>query len=243
MIDIHCHILPGVDDGATDQLDALNMARMAQRSGVTEIAVTPHVMGDKDTPERLALICREYERLEQRLAQEGVDIKLHPGAEVLCLPGTPELAENRQLPTLGRGNYVLAEFYFDESFSYMDQMLQDIASRGYKLVVAHPERYAAIQRDPSRLERWGHMGYVLQLNKGSILGALGSRAQRAADEILGRGLAHLIASDAHGCRSRTPHMGELSRWVQEHCDPYYARILLEKNPRRVLEGRPPVGMD
>lgn len=243
MIDIHCHILPDVDDGANDQTDALNMARMAALSGVTDIAATPHVMGDESAPERMAEIRQKFLQMKDLLKKEEMQIHLHPGAEVLCLPGTPVLAARHQLPTLGRGNYVLAEFYFDEGYSYMDQMLQDIASQGYKLVVAHPERYAAIQRDPARLERWGRMGYMLQLNKGSLLGRFGSRAELAANEILGRGLAHLIASDAHGCRTRTTRMDELAQWVEERCDRHYARILLEENPRRVLEGLTPVGMD
>ena len=109
MIDIHCHILPDVDDGANDQMDALNMARMAALSGVTDIAATPHVMGDESAPERMAEIRQKFLQMKDLLKKEEMQIRLHPGAEVLCLPGTPVLAARHQLPTLGRGNYVLAE--------------------------------------------------------------------------------------------------------------------------------------
>ena len=242
MIDLHCHILPQIDDGAASMEDALQMARMACASGVTEIVVTPHFTGREHAKEQIQRIEEKRVALEQCLNQERIDLKLHPGGEVLCLPDTPELAARHELPTLGTGNYVLAEFYFDESYSYMDQMLQDISDHGYKLVVAHPERYHAIQRDPGRLERWSRNGYLFQLNKGSVLGKFGSRAELAANDILAMGLAHIIASDAHGCRTRTPHMGVLAQWVRERCDRHYARILLEENPRRVLKGLPPVGM-
>ncbi len=241
MIDIHCHILPGIDDGAPSDSISLDMARMAAQSGVTDIVATPHFDGDSDAPERIEVIRCSYTRLARLLEQERIPIRLHSGAEVLCLPGTPELAQKGLLPTLGAGKYVLAEFYFDEDYYYMDQMLADIASAGYKIVVAHPERYSAIQRDPSRLRRWAREGYVIQLNKGSVLGNFGSRPESAANHILGMGLAHLIASDAHGSHSRTPHMGELAAWVEERCDPDYGKILLHENPRRVVLGKPMVG--
>lgn len=243
MIDIHCHILPDFDDGAANLEVSLDMARMAYRSGVTDIAATPHFTGERGQLEYVDTINRRFRQLSEALRQERIPVRLHPGAEVLCLPETPSLAQSHQLPTLGGGNYVLTEFYFDESYAYMDQMLTEIAECGYRLVVAHPERYGVIQRDPRLLKRWARQGFVLQLNKGSVLGAFGPRAEEAANEILAMGLAHLIATDAHGSHSRTPHVSALKSWVEERCDRDYAQILLEKNPRRVLEGRAMVGGD
>lgn len=243
MIDIHCHILPDFDDGSSSLEESLEMARMAHLSGVTDIAATPHFQGESGQLEHVGEIRRRFELLTQALRREAIPIRLHPGAEILCLPETPLLAARHQLPTLGSGNYVLTEFYFDESYTYMDQMLSEIGDYGYRIVVAHPERYGAIQRDPHLLRRWARQGVVLQLNKGSVLGAFGPRAEQAANEILGLGLAHLFATDAHSCRSRTPHVAALREWVQECCDADYARILLEQNPRRVLEGRLMVGAD
>lgn len=242
MIDIHCHILPDFDDGASSLEESLEMARMAYLSGVTDIAATPHFRGCAQETELMEPIRRRFDSLSEALREEQIPIRLHPGAEVLCLPETPLLASQHQLPTLGSGNYVLTEFYFDESYAYMDQMLSEIALYGYRIVVAHPERYAAIQQDPSRLRRWARQGFVLQLNKGSVLGAFGHRPEQAANEILGMGLAHLIATDAHSCHSRTPHVTTLREWVGQFCDDDYAQILLEENPRRVLEGADMVGM-
>lgn len=241
MIDIHCHILPDVDDGAADMAEALEMARMAARSGVTDIVTTPHFRGEVEQLFLRDSIDRRFRVLRDALAREEIPVRLHPGAEVLCLPETGALAARYQLPTLGDSGYVLIEFYFDEAYAVMDQALAEIAECGYKIVVAHPERYGAIQRDPLRLERWARFGYVLQLNKGSVLGAFGHRPEQAANEILELGLAHLFATDAHSCDGRTPHVGMLRRWVEECCDERYAKILLEENPRRVLQGRPMVG--
>lgn len=241
MLDIHCHILPDFDDGSSSIEESVEMARMAFLSGVTDIAATPHFEGRPGFVAHTDTIARRFDDLTQALSQARIPIRLHRGAEVLCLPETPLLATRHQLPTLGQGNYVLVEFFFDESYAYMDQMLSEIASCGYRLVVAHPERYGAIQRDPHLLKRWARQGFALQLNKGSVLGAFGSRAEQAAEEILSLGLAHLFATDAHSCHSRTPHVGALMDWVEERCDEDYAQILLERNARRILTGRPLVG--
>lgn len=243
MLDIHCHILPDFDDGSSSIEESVEMARMAFLSGVTDIAATPHFEGRPGFIEHTDTIARRFDELTQALSQAQIPIRLHRGAEVLCLPETPLLATQHQLPTLGQGNYVLVEFFFDESYAYMDQMLSEIASCGYRLVVAHPERYGAIQRDPHLLKRWARQGFALQLNKGSVLGAFGGRAQQAAEEILSLGLAHLFATDAHSCHSRTPHVGALMDWAGECCDEDYAQILLQRNPRRILSGRPLVGED
>ena len=243
MIDIHCHILPDYDDGAGDLEEALEMARMAAFSGVTHIIATPHFNGEPAELEQLPLMQRQFQVLSAAVKNAGIPLTLHPGAEVLCLPETVVLADSRQLPTLDETNYVLTEFFFDESYAYMDETLSQLLRCGYKPVVAHPERYDVIQRDPALLRRWARQGCVIQLNKGSVLGNFGSRPEAAANEILAMGLAHLLASDAHSCHNRTPHMGQLCQWVDEHCDEDYAAILLEENPRRLLRGMPMVGMD
>lgn len=243
MIDIHCHILPDYDDGADDLDVALEMAQMAALSGVTDIIATPHFNGEPEELEQLPLIRQQFQLLRSAIESSGIPLQLHPGAEVLCLPETVVLANNRQLPTLADTNYVLTEFYFDESYSFMDETLSQILQCGYKPVVAHPERYDVIQREPPLLSRWARQGCVIQLNKGSILGSFGPQPEQAANDILAMGLAHLFASDAHSYRNRTPHMGELRRWVEECCEEEYAAILLEKNPQRLLQGRPMVGAD
>lgn len=236
MVDIHCHILHRFDDGSPSLEESVSMARMAVDSGVTEIVATPHFSGEAGALASLPELMDRYRELSQAIAQAGIPLKLHPGAEVLCLADTVALAREKLLPTIGDTSYFLTEFFFDESFSYMDDMLYRLSAAGYIPVVAHPERYEAIREDPLLLDRWFRQGYVLQLNKGSVLGAFGHRVQRASHIILEAGLAHVIASDAHSASRRTPHMGALSRWLEHHLDPDYARILLEENPKRLVRG-------
>jgi protein-tyrosine phosphatase len=177
-----------------------------------------------------------YGELKKILATEVPELTLHLGAEILCLPQTEELADAHRLPTLAGTDYVLTEFYFDETFTFMDSALEQITKNGYRIVVAHPERYMVFQRRPELLEKWADKGYVLQMNKGSILGLFGSRVRQAAHEILGRGLVHLVASDGHSCTQRTPHMGKIDSWAQRYCTASYAKMLLTDNPGHILRG-------
>lgn len=237
MIDIHCHILPDFDDGSSSLEESLIMAHMAASTGVSGIVATPHFPGEPGALARSAELLEKFRLLQDAIREEEIPVTLIPGAEILCLPETPELAKAHQLPTIGDTNYVLTEFDFGSSAASMDRMLHELAEAGYRPVVAHPERYRAVQQDLRLMEHWFGAGFVLQLNKGSLLGAFGSRVQMTAGEIIARGLAHLIASDAHGTDRRTTHMAALNQWVRGHCSPEYAKILLTRNPARLVEGR------
>jgi len=240
MVDLHCHILPGVDDGASDLRESLAMLCLARDSGVTEIAATPHFPGARQSLPRLKTIYSRFLLLREKAREERISVDLYPGAEVLCLPETPELAREGLLPTLADSRYVLLEFPFDTPEDVMDGLLGEIARWNYVPVVAHPERYDAICRDPRILERWFGLGYVIQLNKGSILGSFGYRVQKTAEWILREGLAHLVASDAHSARQRTTGMDRVRRKLEDMCPMEYVFILLEENPARVIRGQEPV---
>lgn len=236
MIDIHCHILPDFDDGAADLEEALCMARAAAASGVTGIVVTPHFRGEADSLSQLTTLVSRYQTLRTALAKAGIRLELHLGAEILCLPQTPRMARQKRLPTLGNTNYLLCEFFFGESQVYMDKILSALTASGYRVVVAHPERYEAVQRDLRIAERWFRQGYVLQLNKGSVLGSFGPRVQQTAEAMLESGLAHILASDAHSTLYRTADMGQLRSWMVTHYSPEYTQVLLEENPLRLIRG-------
>lgn len=238
MVDIHCHILPEVDDGAWDLETAMEMARMAVRSGTKRIIATPHFQGVPESLEQIPDILHQYQRLQRAIQREKLELELLPGAEILCVPQTLELARMGRLPTLGNSRYVLTEFYFDASWEFMDSTLSQLQELGYQSVVAHPERYGAIQHDPHRASSWFERGIVLQVNKGSVLGAFGRRAEETAVRLLYRGNVHVIASDAHSPERRTPDMTAVREWAREHLGREYAKILLEDNPGRITRGRP-----
>lgn len=236
MVDIHCHILPGLDDGAADMEESLDMARSALSCGITDIVATPHFRGDRSPEEQLQRIWAGYQYFCRFLEKKNLPLRVHPGAEILCTPQVGELARQRALPTLGDSDYVLTEFFFDTPFELMDRMLDDIARWGYRPVIAHPERYDAIVDDPRGIALWVRKRYVIQLNKGSILGAFGYRVQKTAEWILNGGLAHLVASDAHGAERRTPDMAPLLARLRSGYPESYVRALTQYNPDRLLRG-------
>lgn len=237
MVDIHCHILPEVDDGAWDMEAAVAMAKIARDCGVKKIITTPHFKGEPKSLEAVGFLMHQRRLLQSRLKREKIEVELLPGAEVLCVPQTMELAQVGRLPTLGTGRYVLTEFYFDASAGFMDETLHGLRQMGYLPVVAHPERYGAVQRDPELAARWFHRGIVLQINKGSVLGAFGRRAEDAAVRMLCRGNAHIIASDAHSPEVRTTDLQPVRHWCLDHLGQEYTKILLEDNPGRIAAGK------
>lgn len=237
MVDIHCHIVPEVDDGAWDLDTALEMARMAVNCGVNCIIATPHFKGTPGSLEEAPYILHQFKLLQSAVKREKLELELLPGVEVLCVPQTMELARAGQLPTLGDSRYVLTEFYFDATWEFMDATLRGLRQCGYRPVVAHPERYGAIQRDLERARSWFERGVVIQVNKGSVLGAFGSRAEETAVRLLHRGLVHVIASDAHSPERRTTDLEPVRRWALEHLGRSYTKLLLEENPGRIARGR------
>lgn len=237
MVDIHCHILPEVDDGAESFADALEMAYMAASCGVSDLVATSHIRGSEEGLEEVRFLHRQYLSLKEAIARENIPLQLHFGAEILCTGETVELARQGKLPTIGDTRYVLCEFFFDAPFSHMDEILEGISQAGFRPIIAHPERYRAIQQDRRRIFDWFQSGYVIQVNKGSLLGAFGSRVQDTALWLLDTGLLHLIASDAHSPIRRTTDLSRLESWLLSRHSPDYVRLLLEENPGRVIRGR------
>ena len=239
MTDLHCHILPGVDDGAAAVDESVAMAAMAERSGVRAIAATPHcnVPGAFDNyagPE----LARRLDELRSAVRQAGLRIELYPGMEVFATAQVPDLLDRGRLLTLAGSRYLLVEFGFDESPDFAGRILSAIAERGVVPVVAHPERYHFIQGAEELLLEWCRRGYVLQMNKGSLAGRFGRRARHTARWCMDTGCVHLIASDAHSPYRRTTRMEEAWELAAAADGPEIADFLLYENPRRILEDRP-----
>ena len=237
MIDLHCHMLPGVDDGAATEEEALLMARVAVDSGVTAVALTPHC----NVPEQFgnyrdSRLEERFRRFEALLRREDIPLTVYPGMEVFATPDLPRLLDEGALLTLGGSRYLLVEFAFGESPRFVDDILHRIHQRGLTPVVAHPERYYFIQDDPRHLLHWTNEGYVLQLNKGSFFGMFGRHAARTAHWCLDCGCLHLIGSDAHSPYRRTPRLSDIYDLVADTVSPETAQLLLHDNPYAILHG-------
>ena len=172
MIDIHAHILPGIDDGAEDMYDTLEMARMAADSGVDKIIATPHcnIPGMYGNYFGREYIDR-YESVVRAVRKEKIPIEILPGMEVFSTEDLPELIVNHKIMPLNQSRYILMEFAFDEDPGFADSILKRVEEVGARPVIAHAERYEFIQDYPQIAYRWFRKGYVIQANKGSFLGS------------------------------------------------------------------------
>ena len=237
MIDLHCHMLPGVDDGAATEREALLMAQVAVDSGVTDVILTPHcnVPGKFSNYYDQQLEGR-FRRFEQLLHRENGSLTVHRGMEVFVTPELPRLLDNGSLLTLGGSRYLLVEFAFGEEAWFADDILCQIRQYDLIPVVAHPERYYFLQDEPRHLLRWVGDGCLLQLNKGSFFGMFGRHAAKTAHWCLDCGCLHLIGSDAHSPYRRTPRLNDVYDLVADAVSPETAQLLLHDNPAAILTG-------
>jgi len=196
VIDLHTHILPGLDDGARTLDDALDMARAFVADGVTAIAATPHVRDDYPTSADAML--RAVDALRAALDEEGIQLTVHPGAE-LAVEWIAQLgeAELRRLTLAGNGRYVLVETpYYGWPVELVERLL-GLRVAGFTPVLAHPERNGAVQANPSLLAPLVHGGTLVQVTAASLDGRLGPRSRETAFQLVATRLAHCVASDAH----------------------------------------------
>lgn len=233
MFDIHTHILPGIDDGAKSMSDAVAMALMASECGVEGVVASSHGNTGDLT---LSAYAHAFAALKEELKKEKIALELYPGMEIYMDHDAIDKLAAGELLTINKSNYVLVEFDFREEVWMVREYLQMLEDAGYLPVIAHAERYAFVQRNPEIVYHWADLGYVIQVNKGSLLGGFGRRERETAISLLEHRLVHVIASDTHGIEARTPSMSHISRFLGDCVSPKYRELLLTENPKRIISG-------
>jgi len=230
MIDLHSHILPELDDGAQSLEESLKMARMAVDSGITVMVATPHCIHG-----RVQEVREGWQLLLEALRENEIPLKLLPGMEIFGTGDTVRLLKEGQLLTINGSRYPLVEFGFQSTGDEETMILRSLCKAGYRPIVAHPERYSYVQRNPRLMNHWFRMGCLIQVNRGSLLGRFGRQAQAMAVELVERGFATVVATDAHSARVRTPWMRDIREILSKEVSPQCAKMLLLENPRRILK--------
>ncbi|MCK4738943.1 MAG: hypothetical protein KAT46_03250 [Deltaproteobacteria bacterium] len=239
MVDIHCHILPEIDDGASCMDEALEMCRLAVDDGITKIVATPHYNPDlfntslKKVPELLS-------KLKVAVSEAGLPLELFSAAEVALAPGVLEKVRTSSSLTFGglenQIRYFLAELPANVLPPNWDSYLLSHYSEGLIPILVHPERDNSIAKRPEILDKFIAGGGVLQITAGSITGELGERALHTSAEFLEKGYVHIIASDAHSSGFRKPALSEAARVASDIIGREKAQNLVIKNPQSVLSG-------
>ena len=239
MIDIHTHIMPGIDDGADNLEESLAMAELAWDSGVSTIVVTPHsnVRGtfeNYDSPEWRRL----FFKLQDYLKENGCRIKLVTGAEIYASDHVADRIRNGALLPINNSRYYLMEIPFDADPYWAEDIWYSVLDMGKIPVIAHPERYYCIQDNPAILYEWMKMGCLSQMNKGSVFGRFGRTAKRTAEILLENNLISCAASDAHSPYMRTTYMADIREYLLDMYGERRMERLLYRNPERIIKDQP-----
>jgi protein-tyrosine phosphatase len=241
MIDLHCHVLPGIDDGPETIEDSLELARAASADGTRTLVATPHV--SRRYPNDAATIARLVALVNAHLAAAEIAVEVRPGAEI-ALTSAADMApeELGRLALGGAGGWLLIEPPFTPSASGIDTLVFDIVRRGYRVVLAHPERCPAFHRDRAVLESIVHAGVLTSITAGSLVGSFGGDVRRFALGLIRDGLVYNVASDAHDHVTRPPEIAAALRQARLQG---LAGWLTSEVPEAILADReippPPVG--
>jgi protein-tyrosine phosphatase len=240
VLDLHCHLLPGIDDGPPDVAGSMRLARQAEDEGVRVIAATPHCREDHPgvVPGELGDRCRE---LSRQLVDEGVLVRVVPGGEVDLVWGLEASDEDLRLVSYGqRGTDLLLETPYSAVPSRFEDLLFEFSLRGYRLLLAHPERNPSFQEQPQRIVELVRRGYLIQVTASSLTRPpKESRTGRLAHQLVCAGFVHVLASDAHGPAApgrATLNEGRAiaARLVGRH----RARWMVDTAPAAIIAGQP-----
>jgi protein-tyrosine phosphatase len=232
VIDLHCHVLPGIDDGPETVEGSLALARAAEAAGTRTLVATPHVSWRH--PNDPATIARLTDELNARLRAEEIALEVRPGAE-LALTRLADI-EAERLPrfALGGGEWLLVEPPFTPIATGLDVMILDLQRGGRRVVLAHPERCHAFQRDPAMLARLVRAGALTSITAGSLTGHFGGETRRFALQLLREGMVHNVASDAHDAVHRPPVIA--AELASAGVDEELADWLARRVPAAILDG-------
>ena len=227
-VDIHSHILPHMDDGAQDMEMALEMLRIAQSEGITDIIVTPHYKAGRFKGDAKQMH-RQLEEVRRLMKQEGIDVNLYPGNEIYYRSELEEKLESGELSTMNGSNYVLVEFSPMESFLYIRGAVEELFGMGYTPILAHVERYQCMCKHPEYVAQLKKMGCGIQVNASTVTGGFGFMGKRFAHKLLKEGLVDYIGTDAHNTAGRKPEMKKCADVLYKKYDRKYADAVLFKN--------------
>lgn len=236
MIDLHCHYLPGIDDGAQTMAEALELARASVLDGIACAAMTPHIHPGR-YENTLTSVVAATKQFQSALDEAFIPLRIFPAGEVRLSSDVVDLYEQNELPFLGLLDgyqILLLEFPYGQLPPGTEKLARWLLTHKIRPLIAHPERNKVIMQNIEKISPYVEMGCLLQLTAASVIGDFGQAAQETAMLMLNRGWVSVIASDAHNLAHRPPKMMKASNWLQEHYGSDYAYKLTYVNPAKIL---------
>ena len=236
MIDIHSHVLPGVDDGASNMRESIQMLRFARRQGITQVVATPHYSHSfrNTSPDEIRKLCREVQEAAQR--ELKTEIHIWPGQEIMYDGDVLNLLEKGSILTIADSRYVLTEFLPSAPYSYIYRAVRELLLEGYIPIVAHAERYMYL-REKGRLDEIRDQGACIQINFRRIGGKWYDSTTRWCREMLRGRKIDFLGTDMHNMTERRPETREALEWMRKHLGRNYLSKILCRNQQKVLEDK------
>jgi len=231
VIDIHCHILPGIDDGPSDIQESIKMAEIAARDGITKIVATPHI---KNTLHSVSSIKNSIARLNKRLGELAISVEILQGADVHAMLDISLLKGY----TINNTQYILVEFPHSHLPNSMKEVLFKMMVQGYRPIITHPERNMSVLKDPRAIFELINGGVLAQITADSIIGTFGVDIQECSRYLLKKNMVRFIATDAHSSHHRKPVLSQGLKAAEKIIGKDKAIKLVTVNPEAVVKGRP-----
>ena len=237
MIDVHTHLLNGVDDGSRDFVESLTNLKLAEEAGFTDIILTPHYI-ENYYENDYAGTKPKIQELKKKLYENNILITLHQGNEVYISDNIGDLIKDNVVSKLGNSNYLLFELPMKSKLLTLDNLIMDIKAAGCIPVLAHPERYIFIQQHPNEVARLISKGVLIQSNYGSIIGQYGKEANKTLIKLLRNNMVHFLGSDTHRNGHIYAHFYKVKKELLKHISEEKFLELTTTNAMRVLQNEP-----
>lgn len=233
-IDIHAHILPGVDDGSGSMDETIRMLGIAREQGIGSIIATPHYMvGAENTPvEQLLTVC---DLVQAEATKLDKDFRILLGNELYYSESIIEALKAKEALTLAGSRYVLVEFSVREDYRTIYKGFGELVRAGYAPILAHVERYQALMKKEHLIVELIELGCYIQMNSNSLIGGIFNTEAAYHRKLLNKGLIHLIASDCHDQEFRVPKMKAVAEVMQKKCEEGLIKQILIDNPLKIIE--------
>lgn len=234
MVDIHCHILPGLDDGARNIEESIQMAKMAVSDGITDVIATPHTHNGIYL-NHFAAVSESASLLQAELEKQKIPLNIHRGSEVHIHAELCQNLQQKMVPTLGNTAYVLVELPSSSIPIFTDKVLGRLVNEKFTPIIAHPERNLIIQDNPMLLIKWRSCGIIVQITAGSLLGSWGIKVKQFSRQLIKWGLVQVLASDGHNATGRRMELKRAYKRLEKWFSPKTS-LQFQSNAYAILHG-------